>query len=819
MSKIRVLCIPSDASGVGKFRSVDPHVMLDKNHGDEFHVDIDYNPKINDINYWKQYDIVHFHRSIGHDYNIATQIITNLNNLGIVTIMDLDDYWLPTREHPVHQLVLQHKIHEAIINNLKLARYVTTTTSVFADEIKKYNKNVFVLPNAINPNEPQFQATTEPSDKLRFGWLGGSCYDDITEVLTENGFKLFKDLIEGERVATLNPATNEIEYHVPKNYITEPFKGELNCVNNGLIDYAVTPNHKMYVSTIKHLGRKNINFKLIPSEEVHNTHFHVKRDGIWNGEEREYFTLPAYQNTNTTDMQPIIDMFSGTNLLNETELLLEYEGCVGVGTYQNKEQIVRLRRSTKDNFYLTTENYLINKYGEERQLNMDEWLKFFGFWLAEGWVTKTNGLYQVGVCQTKDNGYLEEMFNTLKNMGFEPTYTKDGKQIRVFDKQLWQYLYQFGGCDTKFIPNELLNLPSRQLNILLDWFIKGDGHVEENYGRSRAWTTSKKLSDNLQEIALKTGVAATITLCDKKTTQIKGMEIKSIRDSYMLGFSKHPSVSKHNKLTPLVRDTHQFKREYDGMVYCVEVENHILYVRRNGKPFWCGNSHLHDLKLLEGTFNKLSNYTDKYSLYLCGFDLRGNVTEVNKETGEQRQRPIKPEETVWARYEEIFTNNYKLIEPEHKDFLMKFKEGEFHSDELPFYNRVWTKPVTSYATNYRLFDVSLAPIKNHIFNRVKSQLKVIEAGFYKKAIIASNIGPYTIDLKHSLKNGEFVDGNALLVDENKNHSDWAKYMKKLIENPNWAYDLGQRLYETVKDTYDLNKVTSDRAQLYKSLIK
>ena len=42
---------------------------------------------------------------------------------------------------------------------------------------------------------------------------------------------------------------------------------------------------------------------------------------------------------------------------------------------------------------------------------------------------------------------------------------------------------------------------------------------------------------------------------------------------------------------------------------------------------------------------------------------------------------------------------------------------------------------------------------------------------------------------------------------------------KLIDNPNWAYDLGQRLYETVKDTYDLNKVTKDRAELYKSLIK
>ena len=102
---------------------------------------------------------------------------------------------------------------------------------------------------------------------------------------------------------------------------------------------------------------------------------------------------------------------------------------------------------------------------------------------------------------------------------------------------------------------------------------------------------------------------------------------------------------------------------------------------------------------------------------------------------------------------------------------------------------------------------------------MKSQLKVIEAGFYKKALIASNIGPYTIDLKHAMKNGEFTDGNALLVDEVKNHSDWAKFIKKLVDNPDMVTELGQRLYDTVKDTYDLNKVSDKRADFYKSLIK
>jgi glycosyltransferase involved in cell wall biosynthesis len=102
---------------------------------------------------------------------------------------------------------------------------------------------------------------------------------------------------------------------------------------------------------------------------------------------------------------------------------------------------------------------------------------------------------------------------------------------------------------------------------------------------------------------------------------------------------------------------------------------------------------------------------------------------------------------------------------------------------------------------------------------MKSQLKVIEAGFYKKALIASNVGPYTIDLKHALDKGQFTDGNALLVNENNNHSDWAKFVKKLVDNPNFITDLGERLYETVNVKYNLQNVTELRKEFYKSLIK
>ena len=47
--------------------------------------------------------------------------------------------------------------------------------NLFAQEIRKINKNVFILPNAINEEESNLNKKLK-SDKLRFGWLGGSSH-------------------------------------------------------------------------------------------------------------------------------------------------------------------------------------------------------------------------------------------------------------------------------------------------------------------------------------------------------------------------------------------------------------------------------------------------------------------------------------------------------------------------------------------------------------------------------------------------------------------------------------------------------------------
>jgi recombination protein RecR len=73
---------------------------------------------------------------------------------------------------------------------------------------------------------------------------------------------------------------------------------------------------------------------------------------------------------------------------------------------------------------------------------------------------------------------------------------------------------------------------------------------------------------------------------------------------------------------------------------------------------------------------KNSSFNDKIQYVICGFDTRGSITEINKETGEQKRRDIKPHDTVWVRYEEIFTDNYKIITPKYREYLNTFTEND-----------------------------------------------------------------------------------------------------------------------------------------------
>ena len=241
-----------------------------------------------------------------------------------------------------------------------------------------------------------------------------------------------------------------------------------------------------------------------------------------------------------------------------------------------------------------------------------------------------------------------------------------------------------------------------------------------------------------------------------------------------------------------------------------------------------GSSHLKDLETLKGVVSSLKSgdYLDKVQFVLCGYDLRGTVTMFDQKTGKQTQRPIKPHESVWYKYEQIFTDNYSIVSEDYKKHLLSFKQEEYPNVENEPYRRVWTKPISTYASNYNLFDVSLAPLEENVFNEVKSQLKVIEAGFHKKALIAQDFGPYQIDMETLFGKPEKgqneptlnENANGLLIPKNKNHKLWTKYIKYLLDNPDMITTLGENLYNTVNGSYDMVSVCKNRLELYNNLV-
>ena len=142
----------------------------------------------------------------------------------------------------------------------------------------------------------------------------------------------------------------------------------------------------------------------------------------------------------------------------------------------------------------------------------------------------------------------------------------------------------YGKAHQKYIPDYIKNLSSRQQKIFFDAMMLGDG--SRSNGKINYYTSSKKLADDMQELILKIGLAADI------------IEINRIgRDNEKNG---HKNITRHKEYRLNIKEISLTPREhngtkpillpYNGKIYCATIPNHIMYVRRNGRAVWCGNS-------------------------------------------------------------------------------------------------------------------------------------------------------------------------------------------------------------------------------------
>ena len=116
-----------------------------------------------------------------------------------------------------------------------------------------------------------------------------TCYDNKTELLTENGFKLFKNLKKGELVATLNLKTNTLEYQKVQTTQKNKYNGIMYNIKTPSIDLLVTPNHNM---VSRRYCRNNTNnlFSLNKIEQIveNKEKVELKKDCIWKGKYKKY---------------------------------------------------------------------------------------------------------------------------------------------------------------------------------------------------------------------------------------------------------------------------------------------------------------------------------------------------------------------------------------------------------------------------------------------------------------------------------------------------------------------------------------------------
>ena len=239
--------------------------------------------------------------------------------------------------------------------------------------------------------------------------------------------------------------------------------------------------------------------------------------------------------------------------------------------------------------------------------------------------------------------------------------------------------------------------------------------------------------------------------------------------------------------------------------------------------FVMGSTHQYDMELVRGLINKLpNNILDKIQVLLCGYDLNGTMTEIKN--GQSTRRPLRPEETVWYDYECNVTENYRIVSPQYKDFLLKFIPNlDYPNSDNELYKRCWTKVTDNYEylKHYNDIDVLLVPLQENAFNECKSELKFVEGGMMGVAVVASNVNPYTIGSKNFLEKGGKIneDGNCILIENRKAHKDWAKVIEKLVNNPEYITKLQENMSKHISENYDINKITQKRAEWYKQICK
>jgi thymidylate synthase ThyX len=373
------------------------------------------------------------------------------------------------------------------------------------------------------------------------------CYDDDTDVLTDEGWKPWPKIDGTETFGTLNPVTGELEYQQATQVFHADYFGQMYRVQSEQVDLLVTPNHRMWVQRQDtHAARRGAQQFAVefPNDILHKRVSYQKCAG-WAGQAASQVTIP--------------------------------------GTYRTWQR--------KDRDHPTTRNY------PGVTFPIEPFAKFLGYYLAAGSV---NG-HQIVLAQNRGE-ILNKMADTIRSMGLPANLPTTGNGCaRTQCLPLRDLLAGLGHALDKRIPSMVQDWPPGIIRIFLNAMIEGDGTTHRTFNHRVIYTASREMADDLQVLAIKAGWSANVRIDDRTGAEHfmpSGQLIRHCRPCYVVSIIT-------GCLTPLVnhqrlRAPNRYLNEegyqdgfefYAGKIHCVQVPNGLLFVRRNGKPVVSGNTH------------------------------------------------------------------------------------------------------------------------------------------------------------------------------------------------------------------------------------
>jgi biotin carboxyl carrier protein len=374
-------------------------------------------------------------------------------------------------------------------------------TDGIVTDVHKGKKGINVIVKSIQP--------TQVGDKF--------CFDPETALLTQAGWKNVAAITKTDVLATLNLATEQLEWHQPDATQQFQHNGKMYKLQTKHLDMLVTPEHELWVS------RPGKPYGKVKAKDFYESkgEWQFKKDCNWQGQEQQLFCV-------------------------------EY-----------------VRRTSQDNAF--------------DSLPMDVWLEFLGYYIAEGRTTRTTGGgYQTQISQFTTSPHWQAIADCLDDLGLYWVYLDNERRFVINSKCLYLALADCGNnAYTKRVPEYVQALSPRQLRIFFDAYMDGDGH------RGGCWeygTSSEQLSFDLEVVLLKLGWCGSTRKLERNDNFQKRPHWRTrVNRRHLRPWWKKYRATEYESVVEDMVD-------YDGMVYCVTVANHLVYAKRGAKSYWSGNS-------------------------------------------------------------------------------------------------------------------------------------------------------------------------------------------------------------------------------------